>query len=193
MSLGYSIGVGDYESPNESNKVGVGGVSTPNLAVALHVRLKCEISVVFGLLKAAVDEVPKETTELTTGTLKEADLVPPIYGVFVLPQLDRSVFVDRTGIAYATDDPDEHDCMDSMVNVDAKPKAKPKPKAAKSKPKKGAAGSTLGVDAGLRTNLKQHLQKGLDHRLMRPPAAQNDEEHTQHGSQLLVGYTTQRK
>ena len=44
------------------------GSQSPNLAVQLHIRLKSEISVVFGFLKATVDELPKETIELTTGT-----------------------------------------------------------------------------------------------------------------------------
>ena len=72
------------------------GSSSPNLAVQLHIRLKWEISVVFGFLKAAVDELPKETIELTTGTLREADSLAPIYWEFVLPQLDKGVPVDRT-------------------------------------------------------------------------------------------------
>ena len=113
------------------------GSQCPNMAVRLHICLKSEISVVFGLLKAAVDELPKETIELTTGTLREANSLAPIYWEFVLPQLDKGVTVDRTGMAYVPDDPEEQDCMDSMVDVDAKPKAKPKPKAAKPKPKKG--------------------------------------------------------
>ena len=66
----------------------------------------------------------------------------------MFPQLDRGVPIDRCGMAYVPDDHDEHDCMDSKVDVDAKPKAKPKPKGAKPKPKKGAASSPPGVDAG---------------------------------------------
>ena len=54
------------------------GSSSPNLVVQLHIRLKSEISVVFGFLKAAVDELPKEAVELTTGTLREADSLAPI-------------------------------------------------------------------------------------------------------------------
>ena len=98
------------------------GSSSPNLAVQLHIRLKSEISVVFGFLKAAVDELPKETIELTTGTLREANSLAPIYWEFVLPQLDKGAPVDMTGMAYVPDDPDEQDCMDSMTDVDAKPK-----------------------------------------------------------------------
>ena len=45
---------------NVTNSVLVESQS-PNLA---------KISVVIGLLKAAVDELPKETIELTTGTLR---------------------------------------------------------------------------------------------------------------------------
>ena len=55
------------------------GSSSPNLVVQLHIRLKSKISVVFGFLKAAVDELPKETVELTTGTFKEANPLAPIY------------------------------------------------------------------------------------------------------------------
>ena len=52
---------------NLTNWVLVGSCS-PNLAVQLHIRLKSAILVVFGFLKAAVNELPKETIELTTGT-----------------------------------------------------------------------------------------------------------------------------
>ena len=52
---------------------------SPNLTVQLHILLKWEISVVFGFLKAAVDQLPRETIELTTGTLREADSLVPIY------------------------------------------------------------------------------------------------------------------
>ena len=98
------------------------GSSSANLAVQLHVRLKSEISVVFGFLQDAVDKLPKETVELTNGTLREAHSLAPIYWEFVLPQLDKGVPVDGTGMAYGPDEPDEQDCMDSMPNVDAKPK-----------------------------------------------------------------------
>ena len=96
----------------------------------------------------------QKTIELTNGTLRAADSLAPIYGEFVLPQLDKGAPVDRTGMAYVPDDSDEQDCVDSMVDMDAKPKAKQKPNAAKPKPQKGAA--------------KQHLRKGLNHPLMRP-------------------------
>ena len=110
------------------------GSCSPNLAVQLHIRVKSEISVVFGFLKAPVDELPKEAVELKIGTLREADSLAPIYWEFVLPQLDKGVPVDRTGMAYVPDDPDEQDFMDSMPDVDAKPKGTPKPKASKPKP-----------------------------------------------------------
>ena len=54
------------------------GSQFANLAVQLHVRLKSEIFVVFGFLKAVVDKLPKETIELTTGTLRGADSPAPI-------------------------------------------------------------------------------------------------------------------
>ena len=78
------MGVGGSGSPYESDKLGAGGVS-PNLAVQLHIRLKSEILVVFGLLKVVVDELPKETIELTTGTLREAHSLAAIHWEFVLP------------------------------------------------------------------------------------------------------------
>ena len=72
---------------NLTNWVLVGSCS-PKLAVQLQIRLKSEILVVFGFLKAAVDELPKETVELTTGTLRGANSLAPIYWEFVLSQLD---------------------------------------------------------------------------------------------------------
>ena len=63
---------------NLTNWVLVGSQS-PNLAVQLHIRLKSEISVIFCFLKAVVDELPKETIQLTTGNLREADSLAPIY------------------------------------------------------------------------------------------------------------------
>ena len=55
-------------------------------------------------------------------------------------------------MAYVPDDPDEPGCVNSMVDVDAKWKAKPKPKeAAKPKAKKGAASRPPDVDAGRST------------------------------------------
>ena len=121
---------------NVTNWVLVGSCS-PNLAVQLHIRLKSETSVAVGFLKAAVHELPKETVELTTGTLREAGSFAPIYREFVLPQLDKGVPVHRTGMAYVPDDPDEQDCVGSMPDVDAKPKGTPKSKASKLNPKKG--------------------------------------------------------
>ena len=103
---------------NLTNWVVVGSHS-PNLGAQLHICLKSEISVVFGFLKAAVDELPKETIELTTSTLKEADSLAPFYWEFVLLQLDKGVPADRTGMA--PDGPDEQAGMDSMPDVDAKP------------------------------------------------------------------------
>ena len=132
---------------NLTNWVLVGSHSA-NSAVQLHIRLKSEISVVFGFLEVAVDELPKETIELTTGTLRERDSLAPIYSEFVLPQTHKGMRLDMTGMAYVADDPDEHDCMDSTPDVDAKPKGIPKPKASKPKPKKGTASHPPGVDAG---------------------------------------------
>ena len=63
----------------------------------------------------------------------------------MLPQLDKGVHVDRTGVAYVPDDPDDQDCMDSTPDVDAKPKGTPKPKASKPKAKKGVASNPPGL------------------------------------------------
>ena len=170
---------------NQTNWVLVGSQS-PHLAVQLHIRLMLEVSVVSGLLKATVDELPKETNELTTCTLRAADSLVPIYGDFVLPQLDKGVPADRTGIAYVPDDPDEQDCPDSMLDVDAKPKANPKPKASKPKPKKGAASSPPGVNAGG----SREPQATPTIRARSPcdeaPAAHGDDEQTQPESKQLV-------
>ena len=143
------------------------GSHSPYQALELHIRLKSEVLVVFGLLKAAVDELPKETIELATGTLTEPDSLAPIYWEFALPQLDKGVPVDRARMAYVPDDPDEQVCMDSMPDVYAEPKGTPKPKASKPEPKKGTASNPLGVDAGKVRNPKQRLRKGLDHPLLR--------------------------
>ena len=159
---------------------------SPNLAVQLHIRLKSEISVVFGFLQAAFDELPKETVELTTGTLREADSLAPIYWEFVWPQLDKGVPVDRTGMAYVPDDPDEQDCMDSIPDVDAKPKGTPKPKASKPKAKKGAARNTPGVDAGGSAEPQATPTKRARSPSVDAPSAQGDEEQTQQQSQQLV-------
>ena len=59
------------------------GCHSPNLAVQLHIRLKLEISAVFGFLKATFDELPKETIELTTGTLRQGDSLANLLGVCV--------------------------------------------------------------------------------------------------------------
>ena len=132
---------------NLTNWVLVGFCSS-NLAVQLHISLKSEISIVLGFLKAAVDELPKETVELTNGILREIDSLAPICWEFVLPQLDTGVPVDRTGMPYVPEDPYDKDCTDSLPDVDAKPKGTPKPKASKPKSKKGTASNSPGVDAG---------------------------------------------
>ena len=170
---------------NLTNRVLV-GASSPNLAVQLHIRLKSATSVVFGFLKAAVDELPKEAVELTTGTLREAVSLAPIYWEFGLPQLDKSVAVERTGMAYVPDDPDEQDCMDSMPDMDAKPKGTPKPKASKPKAKKGAGSDPPGVDAGGSAEPQASPTKRARSPSVEAPAAQDDEEQTQQQSQQLV-------
>ena len=172
-------------SMNLTNRVLVGTCS-PNLAVQLYIRLKWEISVVFGFLKAAVDELPKETVEHTAGTLREADSLAPIYWEFVLPQLDKGVPVDRTGMPYVPDDPDEQDCMDSMPDGDAKPKGTPKPKASKPEPKKGTASNPHGVDAGGSAEPQATPTKRPGSPSVEASAAQDDEEQTQQQSQQLV-------
>ena len=169
------------------------GSSSPNLAVQLHIRLKSEISVVFGFLKAAVDELPKETIELATGTLREADSLAPIYWEFVLPQLDKGVPVDRTGMADVPDDPDEQDCMDSMTDMDAKPKGTPKPKAAKPRPKKGAASNPPGVDAGGSAEPQATPTKRARSPSFEAPAAPDDEEQTQQTQQQSQQLVTPNK
>ena len=155
------------------------GSHSPNLAVKLHIRLKSEILVEFFFLKAAVDELPKETIELTTGTSREADSLAPIYWEFVLPQLGEGVSVDRTRMAYVPDDPDEQDCMDSMPDVDAKAKGTPKPKASKPKLKKGTASNPPGVDAGGSTEPQATPTKRARSPFVEAPAARDDEEQTQ--------------
>ena len=70
-----------------------------------------------------------------------------MYWPFVLPQLNKGVVVHKIGVAYVPDDLDEHDCMDSMPDVDAKGKATPKPKASNPKPNKGTTINPPGVDA----------------------------------------------
>ena len=155
------------------------------MAVQWHIRLKCEISVVLSLLKAAVDEVPKKTIELTTRTLREAGSFAPIYWELVLPQLYKGVTLDTSGMAYVPDDPDERDGMDSMVELHAKPKAKPKPKVSKPKPKKGAASSPRGVNAG-RTKPQATPPKRAESPSNEAPVARGDEEQAQQERQQLV-------
>ena len=162
------------------------GSQSPSLAIHLHIRLKSEIAVVFGFLKVAVDELPKETMELTTSTLREADSLAPIYWECVLPQVDKDVPVDRAGMAYAADYPDEQGCMDSMVDVDTKPKGNPKPKASKPKPKKGAASNPPGVDVGGSTESKATPTNRAQSPCDEVPAAHGDEELTQQESAQLV-------
>ena len=159
---------------------------SPNLAVQLHLRLKSEISVVFGFLKAAVDELPKETVELTTGTVREADSLASIYPQFLLPQLDKGVLVDGTGMVYGPDDPDEQECMDSMPDVDAKAQGTPKPKASKPKPKKGTSSNPAGVDASGSAEPQATPTKRARSPSIDAPAAQDDEEQTQQQSRQLV-------
>ena len=162
------------------------GSSSPILAVELHIRLTSEISVVFGFLKAAVDELPKESIELTTGTLREADSLAPICWEFVLPQRDKDVPVDRIRMTYVLDDLDEQNCMDSMPDVDAKPKRTPKPKASKPKPKNGTASNPPGVNAGGSTEPQATPTKRARSPSVEAPAVQDDEEQTQQQSQQLV-------
>ena len=111
------MGAGGSENPNESYKLGAGGVLLPKSSCSASHSSQVGSSVVFGFLKAAVDEIPKETIELTTGTFREADSLAPSYWEFVWPQLDKGVPVDRTRMPYVPDDPDEQDRMDSMLDV----------------------------------------------------------------------------
>ena len=104
----------------------------------------------------------------------------------MLPQLDKGVPVDSTGMAYVPDDPDEQDCMDSMPDVDAKLKGTPKPKASKPKPKKGTASNPPGVDAGGSAEHPATPTKGAQSPSVEAPAAQDHEEQTQQQSQQLV-------
>ena len=151
------------------------GSQYPNLVVQLHIGLKSEISVVFDLVKAAVDDLPKETIELTT--LREADSLARIYWECVLPQLDKGVHVDGTEVAYVPDDRDEQDCMDSMLHVGAKPN--PKPKVSKTKPKKGATSNPRGVDAGGSTEPQATPTKRARSPCDEALAAHGNEEQTQ--------------
>ena len=103
-----------------------------------------------------------------------------------MPQLDKGVPVDRTGMAYVPHDPNQQDCMDSMPDVDAKPKGTPKPKASKPKPKKGTASNPPGVDAGGSAEPQATPTKRARSPSVEAPAAQDDEEQTQQQSQQLV-------
>ena len=89
-------------------------------------------------------------------------------------------------MAYVPDDPDEQDCMDSMANVDAKPKATPKRKASKPKPQKGSANNPPGIDAGGSTEPQATPTKRARSPSDEAPAAHGDEEQTQQQSQQLV-------
>ena len=112
------------------------GFSSPNLAGELHIPFEIECSVVFGYLKADIDELPKDAIELTTGTLREADSLAPIYWHFVLPQLDKGIPVDRIWMAPGPHDVDDLDVESTPMDPKSKPKPKAKPKTT---PKKGSA------------------------------------------------------
>ena len=153
-------------SMNLTNWVLVGSGS-PNLAAQLHIRLTSEISVVFGFLKAAVDELPKETVELTASTLRKVDSLAPIYWEFVLPQLDQGVPVDRTGMAYVPDDPDEQDCMYNMPTWMPSPREPQSPRHLIQTPRRGLpAIPPVSMQVAV-PSPKQRLRKGLDHPLLR--------------------------
>ena len=160
--------------------------SSPNPAFQLHTCLKAEHLVVFGFVKVAVDELPKETIELTRGHLREADSLARIYWEFVLPQMHKGVPVDSTGMAYVPDDPNEDDCIDSMPDVDAKPNGTPQPKASKPKSKKGIASNPLGGHAGGRAEPQATPTKRARSPSVETRTAQEDEEQTQQQSQQLV-------
>ena len=85
-------------------------------------------------------------------------------------------------MSYVPDEPDKQDCMDSMPDVDAKPKGTPKPKASKPKPKKGAASNPRGVDAGGSTKPQATPTKRAQSPCDEAPAAHGDEEQTQQES-----------
>ena len=57
----------------------------------MHIRLKFECWVVFGLLSAEATELPKESSDITTGIQRGADSLAPIYSEFVMPK--RRVFL----------------------------------------------------------------------------------------------------
>ena len=89
-------------------------------------------------------------------------------------------------MAYVPDDPHEQDCMDTMPDVDAKPKGTPKPKASKPKAKKGGAGNPPGADAGGTAEPQAKPTKRARSPFVEAAAAQDDEEQTQQQSQQLV-------
>ena len=97
----------------------------------------------------------------------------------MLPQLDKGVPVDMTGMAYVPDDPHGQVCMDSMPDVDAKPKGIPKPKTSKPKPKRGTASNPPGVDAGGSTEPQATPTKRARSPHVEALAAQDDEGQTQ--------------
>ena len=76
--------------------------------------------------------------------------------------------------------------MDSMPDVDAKPKGTPKPKAAKPKAKKGATNNPPVVDAGGGAEPQVTPTKRARSPSVAAPAAQDDEEQTQQQSHHLV-------
>ena len=104
---------------------------------------------------------------LKTGTLTEADSLAPIYCDFLLPHLDEGVPIDKARTAYVPDDPDAHDCMNSMPHVDAKPKGTPKPGACKPKPKKGYQQSPRWQCRWLYRTPSKTLKNRQDHALLR--------------------------
>ena len=73
----------------------------------MYMRPKFGCSIVFGVLNTNVDELLKDTIELTTGTLRESDSLALMYWWFVLPQLDKGIPVGRIGMAYVPDDIDD--------------------------------------------------------------------------------------
>ena len=72
-----------------------------------------ECSIIFGVLKADVDELPKDTSEFTTGTLRESDFMAPICWHRVLPRLNKGIRVERNGMV------DVHYVIDDQGNVDS--------------------------------------------------------------------------
>ena len=89
-------------------------------------------------------------------------------------------------MAYVPDDPDEQDCMDSMLDVDAKPKGTPKPKASKPNLKKGTASNRPSVNAGGSAKPQATPTKSAQSPSVEAPATQDDEEQTQQQIQQLV-------